>query len=218
MGRKILSVFAAFAVALSLAGCQSEPLSESDGAVVEEAAESIEMNTIEPPENGWTVEQLNEVMYLNGKPFKLPCTLEELGEDFSIKNIKEKQTVPFEKDNANSEYVNAELYYNGNMVGYVDMERGEKDDYTVWGIAYLNSSSEGESSNSLNINGVNIYSTKSDVERLLGNNFIESQVNGLYNYIINETTELTVVYIVDTESPDKTSDEIFSISYYCYQS
>ncbi len=87
MKKKFLSILVAIAVTLSLSACQNgnteqtAPLSDSATTVVEEA---VEMKTIAPPEDGWTIEQLNDVMYLNGKPFKLPCTLEELGEEFTV--------------------------------------------------------------------------------------------------------------------------------------
>ncbi|MBQ8568035.1 MAG: hypothetical protein IJ446_02330, partial [Oscillospiraceae bacterium] len=50
-----------------------------------EAETATEMKTIEPPQDGWTKEQLNEVMYLMGEPFSLPCKLEEIEKHFIIK-------------------------------------------------------------------------------------------------------------------------------------
>jgi hypothetical protein len=46
--------------------------------------DEIEYKTIAPPEDGWTLELLNEVTYINGKDIDFPFTLDELGDGFSI--------------------------------------------------------------------------------------------------------------------------------------
>ena len=39
---------------------------------------------MEPPEAGWTIEELMSVTYLCGKQLTYPLTMEYLGEDFSL--------------------------------------------------------------------------------------------------------------------------------------
>ena len=91
MKKRILSIFAVLAVAVNMVGCTptntAAPAEITEQIIAETTAESTEI--VEPPEDGWTVEQLNEVMYLNGKPFKLPCTVEELGDGLPISTTYE---------------------------------------------------------------------------------------------------------------------------------
>jgi len=47
-------------------------------------SETMEYQTMEPPEDGWTVEELLSVTYLCGTQLSYPLTLESLGEDFSL--------------------------------------------------------------------------------------------------------------------------------------
>lgn len=46
--------------------------------------ETMEYQTMEPSEDGWTVEELLSVTYLCGTQLFYPLTLESLGEDFSL--------------------------------------------------------------------------------------------------------------------------------------
>lgn len=215
MKNRFLSTFAAIAVALSLSSCQNSnteqtvSLTDSATTVVEEA---VEMKTIAPPEDGWTVEQLNEVMYLNGKPFKLPCTLEELGEGFTIDNLKSNYNYPFGEIGEEFEYTSAVLYYNGNRFGHIHMT---SDTNEIWGISQ--EKVLGNDVELLFINGLSINASKTDVEALLGSSFTKSEINGSYTYNIDETIALSVVYSASLESVDMISDDIFLISYYCYQ-
>ena len=90
MKNKILSMLAAIAVAMTLSACQADntgqtpPLIDSAATIVEETAEPIEMKTIEPPEDGWTVDELLSVTYVYGQQLENPCTLNTLGDDFSF--------------------------------------------------------------------------------------------------------------------------------------
>ena len=88
MKKRILSLFAAVAVMLSLSACQPNDTGQDTqpSEVIEQTNEITEMKTIEPPEDGWTLEELNTVMYLNQKPFSLPCTADEITDYFEIQN------------------------------------------------------------------------------------------------------------------------------------
>jgi hypothetical protein len=94
-----------FLLLLSLPACDNVPLSleveaaeqiiAADGFENEEIdvnseetkLDEIEYKTIEPPEDGWTLELLNEVTYINGKDIDLPFCLNDLGEDFSFGDV-----------------------------------------------------------------------------------------------------------------------------------
>ncbi len=89
MKNRLLSIFTAIAVILSLSACQNgnteqtAPLSDSATTIVEEA---VEMKTIAPPEDGWTIEKLVDTICFNGKPIQLPLSIDKLGEKYYYKD------------------------------------------------------------------------------------------------------------------------------------
>ena len=85
--KRILSLFAAFAVMLSLSACQPKDTGQ-DMQVLAVVEQANEMKTIESPEDGWTHEQLSEVMFLCGESFSLPCSLEDISDKFECVELK----------------------------------------------------------------------------------------------------------------------------------
>ena len=84
MKKKFLSILAAFAVLVSFSACQSQQSTElidSVTTVVEEAAEPVEMKTIEPPEDGWTLEELLNVTYAYGNKVTNSCNINNFSEN-----------------------------------------------------------------------------------------------------------------------------------------
>lgn len=64
----------------SATGCEADNNSSIDSKV--EQSQSIEYETIEPPEAGWTVESIASTIRLCDKPIELPFTVGSLGEEF----------------------------------------------------------------------------------------------------------------------------------------
>ena len=93
MKKKFLNILAAFAVLVSFSACKAEdtgqapPLIDPVTTVVEETVEPVEMKTIEPPEDGWTVETVSNIFYINHKPITLPFKVDNLGKEFDIKEL-----------------------------------------------------------------------------------------------------------------------------------
>ena len=89
MKHKFLSLLAAIAVAASLTACQSgetgQYLELVDEVVseTEQTIETVEMKTIEPPEDGWTANNLLDVTYVYNQKITLPCTIDTLGSSLS---------------------------------------------------------------------------------------------------------------------------------------
>ena len=85
MKNKFLSIFAAIAVITSLTACQSgKTVQETQISVVaEQSTETVEMKTIEPPEDGWTANNLLDVTYVYNQKVTLPCTIDTLSSSFS---------------------------------------------------------------------------------------------------------------------------------------
>ncbi|MDE6599597.1 MAG: hypothetical protein K2K34_05900, partial [Oscillospiraceae bacterium] len=84
-----LTLVGILVMALSLSGC--EKLAETaetnginqtiNGAAATES--SMPKETVEPPEDGWTLEELLNVTDIYGQTLKLPCTLNDMNENFS---------------------------------------------------------------------------------------------------------------------------------------
>ena len=74
---------------ISLTGCGNADNSNknnSENATTSEISIStVPIETVAVPEGGWTVEELAKTIYFNGMPIETPFTLENLGEDYSIK-------------------------------------------------------------------------------------------------------------------------------------
>ena len=99
MKRKILIVIAAFAVALSMAGCQSEPTTELIDSVVSETTTQVEVATqsekdysdYEEFPEGWSAERVLNMISIDGHQLSFPCTVDDilaLSEDLKLKNMK----------------------------------------------------------------------------------------------------------------------------------
>lgn len=62
------------------------------------SGEAIEIKTIDPPEDGWTLDELMNVTYIYGKTINLPCTLNDLPKEFTY-NKNEDYSIN-EEDNS----------------------------------------------------------------------------------------------------------------------
>jgi hypothetical protein len=58
--KKFIPAALAFSMLLSLTGCE-------ESFTTTTPADEVVYNTIEPPEDGWTLDLLNEVTYINGQ-------------------------------------------------------------------------------------------------------------------------------------------------------
>ena len=76
--KKFFGLLAAACFVWGMVGCQ-----QNDVSAEQNGTEAAEIKTVEPPENGWTSEQLSEVIYINGVNYDYPISLKDLGKDFS---------------------------------------------------------------------------------------------------------------------------------------
>ena len=111
--RRFLSVFAAVAVVFCLAGCQKED--NSAGQAEPTSVEVAEMKTIEPPKDGWTLDELMNVTYIYGKTINLPCTLNDLPKEFTCDKT---DSLYFEEAN----YLSVTLNYNDEFIGSIGLQ------------------------------------------------------------------------------------------------
>lgn len=179
MKNRILSIFAAIAVTLSLSACQNgnteqtAPLSDTATTVVEETAEPIEMKTVEPPEDGWTLEELNEVLYMNGQPIDLPLMFSSLGDGYEIRDKRYN-----DESSSDSDIVGGYLYYKDELIALVTFYELESDIefLTLFFYPYVYEDHQ-NSSNYIIINGFGLKNEVDEVYNLLGNKFVnESEI------------------------------------------
>lgn len=202
MKRKFLSIFAALAVAVSLAGCQSqEPAAE----------EVVEMKVVEASESDWTHEQVSGVTYLCGKPFSLPCSLEDLPDDFEIgePRYRDKDTVLktyITIDGQDSGYYDSLILLNGEHVGIVYYYESGNDNI-VFGIEFYPFESEGKD---FVINGINQNSSFEDVKKALGNSMVRDEnITAIHDYrISNSEYPEEVIRIISFDE-----DEVIAIAH-----
>jgi hypothetical protein len=79
---KIIYILLSLMLILVLTSCSNstvETISESTIQTEAQTESAIEYKTIDPPEDGWTLELLNEVTYINGKDIDLPFSLNDIG-------------------------------------------------------------------------------------------------------------------------------------------
>ena len=109
---RILSVILCGALSLSVfAGCESDDNkvsseeSKSESTTQEEKV--VEYETVEPPEGGWTTEEIMNVTYLCDHKLSYPLSIEYLGEDFSLSR--------YSRRSAKQRIVPAVLSYKGDI-------------------------------------------------------------------------------------------------------
>jgi hypothetical protein len=151
-------------VSTSCSNSTVETLSETSIQTESQTEPAIEYKTIDPPEDGWTLELLNEVSYINGKDIDLPFSVNDLGEDFSLEEVEY---------NKNTGYANGWLYYKGKSVFAISTdsygnEFDENDKITNIITLFYRNESEIDLDNFFNINGVHIGDISDDFVKKIG--------------------------------------------------
>lgn len=172
--KKSFAVIAAACLLFGLVGCKAD------------AGQDKAQKTVEPPESGWTHEQISEVTYLCGEPFSLPCKLEDLPDDFEISKV-----VPRNKDSEFHTYITV----NGQDIGYYDawLQIGSEDvglaHYYVSGndriIFSIEFSPDLHERDILIINGINQNSSFEKIKKSFGKTFTQdADISYLYSYMV----------------------------------
>lgn len=94
-------------------GCGVDNNSSNDSTV--DSLQSIEYETMIPPNDGWTKQQIFDTAYIGGSKISLPATLKSMGKDFEFN----KESI---KVNENKHYAKAELLYKNKLLGNVRIE------------------------------------------------------------------------------------------------
>ncbi len=174
-------------ISLSLSGCkktvETDAGAETKGITqaVGEAAdnESVTLiKTVEPPKDGWTLEQLNEVIYINDIKYNYPISLKDLGENFDA-DKKLENLILYNNQNAFGGHVNENKVYDSLMFSISGNQSSIPDNKLI------------------NINGVTLGTELQNLFLKIGKTEIETK-NELTRVIYN-VENLTLIFILDKE-------------------
>ena len=140
-----------------------------------------EMKTIEPPEDGWTWDEIKKVIYINGDTYEYPLSLSELGDDFIATEIN----YPTE----NLVYTSSLIQYKGNDCFWASFEYEEgkelNRDTRIAAITFSEHSNE-SSDDLVSINGISLGSNTEQLYAALG--YPDTMDKNLYTYLFGENT------------------------------
>jgi len=123
--KKHLAIILALCLALSMTACVTDKTVASNTDATEVTTTTIlETTTSSVGESSeasvksnysWTMEELSKKIVLNGKQISLPCTLNDLGDDYSF-----SEKITKEKFEDGLSYLSADLLYKGEICAFVD--------------------------------------------------------------------------------------------------
>ncbi|MBQ3139728.1 MAG: hypothetical protein IJB68_09515 [Ruminococcus sp.] len=209
MKRKILSLFlCSVMLAGVVSGCGTDTATTDtspSSSTVEETTEAptvqvteAEYKTMEPPEEGWTIEKLMSVTYICGKQLTYPLTVDDLpnevGLDMENAGYARHCIAPM---NINSEYF-------GNCV----IEVNEKNESTGMIESIIVDEFTSKITNNIVVNGITIGSTERDLYENLGepNEVYDTSIN-TYKYYYDLQSKTKIISI-SVDCDDKTISEI----------
>ena len=101
-----------------MAGCSSTTNNSNDSMLSSESTQ-FEVNshyeTVAVPEGGWTAEELEKTIRIDGKAIQIPFTIDSLGDAFDI----DETTITF---SSASKKASGNLTYNKEIVGAFSVE------------------------------------------------------------------------------------------------
>ncbi len=201
MKKRLLSLLTAAAITLSLSACKPREMGQSIDPIDEivsytsQTIETTEMKTIEPPEDGWTLEQLNQVLYMNGQKIELPLMFSTLGDGYEIRDKRYN-----DESSADNDIVGGYLYYKEELVALVTFYELEND-IEFLKLYFFPDMYESNMDNIeyININGFGLKNNINDIYNFLGytykneNNLLIYNIqNSKYSIIIPNTEEFWI--------------------------
>ena len=188
MKRKILSVFlCSVMLAGVVSGCGTDTATTDtspSSSTVEETTEAAtaqvtetEYKTMEPPEDGWTIEELMSVTYICGKQLTYPLTVDDLPNEIEL-----------DMENAGyARYCIAPMNINSEYFGNCAIELDENNDSTGLIESIIVDEFKSSITDNIMINGITIGSTEKELYDSLGkpnevrNNLLSAYVD-YYNH------------------------------------
>ena len=164
MKLKKLLVMSMVALSVLMVGCQNDKNSSDKAPTSSQSvSESIDINTYHEtmpvPVEGWTLELINEVIYINGKNISIPFTIQDLGKGFEW----DSETFSVFKTGEPSVVLMKYNEIDFALVGVYASNEEELNDGKIVGLSSMKNTT-----NPCYINGVTIGSTVNQVINALG--------------------------------------------------
>lgn len=165
----------------------------------------IEYKTIEPPEDGWTSELLNEVLYINGYNVGIPFTLKDIGWD------KELIDVSYSEDLMNfSGYLIKDDSISAVVSGFTNDEGIYDENSQIYFIIvdihdFTNYKDDNKNRNLINLNGIRL-GDKIDEDIMLntfGKKSADITTEQTFGYYINKS-DTDYIYINSKDNKIRT--------------
>ena len=210
MKRKIFSLFLCSMVLTGgLVGCGTDKSTADtslSSSTVEETTEAAtiqvtetEYKTMEPPEDGWTIEELMSVTYVCGEQLTYPLTMNSFGNKVEI--FEDTLKVHNAKDTPS---VMAELCSENEFVGAAFFNRDSVDDVSgdtpINTISFDTHSDFFEKNGSpITLNGVSFGNTKEELIDALGSKAKINEKTYTITYIFDEIQDLKFIASYDDQ-------------------
>ena len=200
---KFLSLLAVALAVVWLGGCKTNDIENQAAQVNNESTattESVEIKTIEPPEDGWTLEDLLSVTYIYGNQLTVPCTLESLGKAFSFEKSN------FSKSKADASVIIGTLKYNDSVISVINIAESNVKDIdsqsTINRLIFNKIYSDG-SNNAVTVNGISLKSSKNQVIKRFGEpDFVPNYVGEDYCYVYYEANTENKLLTINFDNDD----------------
>jgi hypothetical protein len=191
--RKLVPITLSLILILALTSCNKA--SDIVNSTTETAIPVTEYKTIPPPEDGWTLELLNEVLYIRNYKVDFPFTLRDIG------ITSGKYDILY---NENAEISGGGNIYKDDSDSYVFISTKALNKHTFdydYPVNYIHSyafyDDNGEISSEIvdyiTINGLKIGSNEEDVIRALGKNYDKSSFG--YYYLFDDGSTFIDIHL-----------------------
>lgn len=177
-------------ISVLLSGCNLNSDSPENRDTAQETTALItEAETVTPPESGWTAEELNRVIAINGVNYDYPVTLGELSEKYTYD--EEFMFV----DNIGTFFYYNDIYAFGGGLEYNDSESVSNASKLVTAtFTVLDDESQIKSSDLVSVNGVRLGDTYETMISQLGTPDIVNE-DSSYKYNVNGKTALAIYFL-----------------------
>ena len=177
-------------ISVLLSGCNLNSDSPENIDTAQETTALInEAETVTPPESGWTAEELNRVIAINGVTYDYPVTLGELSEKYTYD--EEFMFV----DNIGTFFYYNDIYAFGGGLEYNDSESVSNASKLVTAtFTVLDDGSQIKSSDLVSVNGVRLGDTYETMISQLGTPDIVNE-DSSYKYNVNGKTALAIYFL-----------------------
>ena len=181
-------------ISVLLSGCNLNSDSPENIDTAQETTALInEAETVTPPESGWTAEELNRVIAINGVTYDYPVTLGELSEKYTYD--EEFMFV----DNIGTFFYYNDIYAFGGGLEYNDSESVSNASKLVTAtFTVLDDGSQIKSSDLVSVNGVRLGDTYETMISQLGTPDIVNE-DSSYKYNVNDKTALAIYFFGNDE-------------------